>query len=190
MKTFKIILAVGGLSLSIYSYAQDPEEQTIYKGQSTVYSEVLGIGGSLYSLHYDRVLQLYENAYLNASGGVGVNYSGGGKSISFPLSLNYTTGLNRNHFEFGIAATYLGTRVETDSENYKEKEIFAGFRVAYKYQASKKLFFRGSLSPMFQIAELEYKDYAPGDCGLLGCDTFSYLKPLAFLFGISLGYSF
>lgn len=159
---------------------QGEKEDKIYKGQSTVYYEFLGISGSFFSLQYDRVIVKNTKSYINASGGVGYYFAEGKNSWSVPLSINYSTGIKTNsHFEVGFALTYVN-----QFSNEPEMEIlYGGVRLGYKFQARDKMFFRISVSPMGKI--LEFEDHEP--CTYLDCD---FLNSFYFFGGLSIGYSF
>ena len=177
MKNFLFFIFLIKISIS---FAQK-NNNYIYKGQSAIYYELFGTSGTPNSIHYDRVLSVLPSGYYNASIGFGTFFKNDLKYFTIPTSINYTNGVNKNHFVIGIPIIYRNT--ETDY--YKMEHIFFGVKLAYKYQAKNKFFFKVSsnLLKYYEIIDTSDKEY-----GLFG--RVIDLDRIKYLLGLSFGYSF
>lgn len=137
-KTYKLLtffLLVNGLL-----FAQERKEESIFKGQSSVYYEYYGTSGSPYSIHYDRIIVKNLKSYINASIGLGTYSNDKEKFFSVPFSFNVTTGIKKHHFEFGMAVTYRKLeKLQSETELIKKDWIW-GPKIGYKFQAKIKFF--------------------------------------------------
>jgi len=168
------------LFFSLSTFAQSDEETHIYRGLNSIYFEIGGVSMKPFSINYDRVLFIKEETYFSLSIGFGsygviTDYKG----YSIPISFSSTTGVHKkNHFEMGLGLTYS----EKKFKDYKnEKIIYGGFRLAYKYQAKEKLFFKVGISPFTKLISFQEKS-----------ENF-LLKDIELLlnfFQISIGYTF
>ncbi len=175
MKTIANFLMLSIFICTISSFAQEDEKPIIYKGKRSFFVESSGFSSTAISLQYDRIFSIEENHYFNYSAGFGIGHidiSDDMKRFSIPLSINYSTGLKKHHFELGTGLNYLYTD--------EKSGILTGLKVGYKYQ-SDHLYFKLSSAITDYVLVFEEKNE--------GLD-FGDLDLIYNLLGIAVGYSF
>lgn len=152
--------------------------QDIKPKSNTFFFEFGGISLNPYSINYDRILFTTKKDYFNTTIGFGFHKKiENDEYFSFPVSINYTTGLyKKNHLELGVCATYLNKKDRFSSN----KSVYGGLRINYKYQSKNSLFFKTGINFFTKIHS--YKDDRGG--------LFKDLELVFNMVNLSVGYNF
>ncbi|WKD86847.1 hypothetical protein KCTC32516_02227 [Polaribacter huanghezhanensis] len=161
-------------------FSQTDKNNYTQPNKNAIYFEIGGLSLKPFSINYDRMLFTSNTVYFNSTIGFGfdnkesVNDSG----YSIPVYFNLTTGLHKNnHFEIGIGAIYSNTKKTND----KERIIYGGVKIGYKYQSKNHLFFKTGLNIFSRFYVIE--DFNKNN-------PFKDLRLIGNIFNLSVGYSF
>lgn len=167
-------------------FAQSNREN--FESKNTFYAEFVGEAATPFSIHYDRIINLYNLSFISVNAGFGyfpvrdehIKYL-----LGIPVSISWNLGKKRNFLELGGGFTYnygFAAKVIYPPGSRKEEDVtikssvLGNFRIGYKYQnPSGGFFFKLGFTPFYELIELtgseiDYSQYA--------------------FFGIGLGYSF
>ena len=129
--------------------------------------------GPVYSVNYDRIFRQGEKLAYSFRGGFSI-YS---NTVSFPVGINFVTGLHEHHAEFSLTVIpYIDYDVHLIGSNHTEsdKYIFVNPAIGYRYQkAGGGIFFKAAVGPSVFLDppsndfwNMDPKLYAFGSIGL------------------------
>jgi hypothetical protein len=103
--------------------------------------------GPVYSINYDRIFRQGEKLAYSFRVGFSIYNS----TVSFPVGVNFITGLNENHAEFSFTVipyidydVHLVGSTNTESDKY----IFVNPAIGYRYQkAERGVFLKATVGP-------------------------------------------
>jgi hypothetical protein len=142
------------------------------KAKNAVYAEG-ATRGPVYSINYDRIFRQGEKLAYSFRAGFSIYNS----TVSFPVGINFITGLNEHHAEFSLAVIpYIDYDVHLVGSNDTEsdKYIFVNPSIGYRYQKKEGGFFLKAAAgpsiyldpPSNDFWNMDPKLYAFGSIGL------------------------
>ncbi len=142
------------------------------RSKNTVYIEG-ATRGPVYSINYDRIFRQGAKLAYSFRAGFSI-YS---NTVSFPVGVNFITGLNEHHAEFSLTVIpYIDYNVHLVGSNNSEsdKYLFINPAIGYRYQKNERgLFLKAALGPSIFLDppsndfwNMDPKLYAFGSIGL------------------------
>jgi hypothetical protein len=116
------------------------------KAKNAVYVEG-ATRGPVYSINYDRIFRQGEKLAYSFRAGFSIYDN----TVSFPVGVNFITGLNEHHAEFSLTVIpYIDYDVHLIGSNNSEsdKYVFVNAAVGYRYQkAERGIFLKAAVGP-------------------------------------------
>jgi hypothetical protein len=150
IKNFTHIVLAAGISIATFIntlYAQSTQNNNI--ARHTVYADFAS-KGAYYSLNYDRIFNRGEQLTKSYRAGFSVLKN----AIAFPLGINFFTGQDVHHFEFGITIVpYIENYQKLFSPgNLSDKKFYIIPGAGYRYQKPEGgFFFKAVASPLIYL---------------------------------------
>ncbi len=123
--------------------------QQTHVTRNTVYADFASKGAT-YSLNYDRIFSVGEKFTKSYRVGCSVLKN----AIAFPLGINFITGHNASHAEFGVTAVpYIETYKDLFSgNNQSDKKLYIIPGAGYRYQKTTGgFFFKAIVAPIIYL---------------------------------------
>ena len=166
-KHLLLLSAIFLMGFSEFVFSQDRT-----KAKNALYIEG-ATRGPVYSINYDRIFR--QGAKLDYSFRVG--FSIYDNTVSFPVGVNFITGLNEHHAEFSLSVIpYIDYNVHLvgSNETESDKYIFVNPAIGYRYQkAERGIFLKVAAGPSIFLDppsddfwNMDPKLYAFGSIGL------------------------
>jgi len=142
------------------------------KAKNAVYMEG-ATRGPVYSINYDRIFRQGEVLAYSFRAGFSIYDN----TVSFPVGVNFITGLNEHHAEFSLSVIpYIDYNVHLvgSNETESDKYIFVNPAIGYRYQkAERGIFLKVAAGPSIFLDppsndfwNMDPKLYAFGSIGL------------------------
>ena len=133
--------------------------------------------GPVYSINYDRIFRQGEKLAYSFRAGFSIYDN----TVSFPVGINFITGVNEHHAEFSLSViSYIDYNVHLvgSSETESDKYIFVNPAIGYRYQKTERgIFLKVAAGPSIFLDPPS--------------DDFWNMDPKLYAFGsIALGISF
>ena len=124
-----------------FVYSQDKA-----RAKNAVYIEG-ATRGPVYSINYDRIFRRGEKLGYSFRAGFSIYCN----TVSFPVGVNFITGLNEHHAEFSLSVIpYIDYKAHLIGSNHTEsdKYIFVNPAIGYRYQkAERGIFLKAAVGP-------------------------------------------
>jgi hypothetical protein len=143
-----------------FVFSQDRTE-----AKNAVYVEG-ATSGPVYSINYDRIFRQGEKLAYSFRAGFSIYNN----TVSFPVGINFITGLNEHHAEFSLTVIpYIDYDVHLVGSNNTEsdKYIFVNPSIGYRYQKKQAgVFLKAAAGPSIFLWNMDPKLCAFGSIGV------------------------
>lgn len=132
-----------------FGFSQNQLENPEFEFKNTINLEILGHGG-FYSLNFERVILNGKTNRLSSNIGLALYPENIDILPLFvPVSINYISSLNNNHFEFGIGQVLINDAKVNGDNDYK---MLGSAKIGYRYQKPKGRFvYKAIFTPYIDI---------------------------------------